>query len=52
VHLAESVDYGEISRDDVAAVVVAMLDEPVRTMRRTFELVSGNTPIEEALARL
>jgi uncharacterized protein YbjT (DUF2867 family) len=51
IHLAESVDYGEIPRDEVAAVIVAILDEE-RSFRRTFELVSGNTPIEEAVARL
>jgi hypothetical protein len=33
----------------VAAVVVALLDEP-RSARRTLELTSGDTPIEEAVA--
>ncbi|AXB46011.1 NAD(P)H-binding protein [Amycolatopsis albispora] len=51
VHLAESVDYGTITRDDVAAVLVALLDES-RTVGRTLELVEGHTPIEEALERI
>lgn len=51
VHLADSVDIGDITRDDVAAVLAALLDEP-RTIRRTLELVAGNTPIDEALERI
>jgi uncharacterized protein YbjT (DUF2867 family) len=51
VHLADSVDYGEISREDVASVIVAILEEG-RTFRRTLELVGGNTPIAEAIARI
>jgi uncharacterized protein YbjT (DUF2867 family) len=41
----------EITRDDVAAVLAACLDEP-RTVRATFELLQGDTPIAEALASL
>jgi uncharacterized protein YbjT (DUF2867 family) len=41
----------EITRDDVAAVLAACLDEP-RTIRATFELLQGDTPIAEALAAL
>ncbi|GAB3573642.1 NAD(P)H-binding protein [Amycolatopsis endophytica] len=51
VHLAESVDYGEIPREDVAAVLVALFEEP-RAFRRTLELVAGNTPVEESVTRL
>ncbi|MGC7093154.1 NAD(P)H-binding protein [Amycolatopsis lurida] len=51
VHLADSVDYGTISRDDVAAVLVALLDES-RTVHHTLELVEGHTPIDEALERI
>ena len=40
----------EITRDDVAAVLAACLDEP-RTVRATFELLQGDTPIAEALRR-
>jgi uncharacterized protein YbjT (DUF2867 family) len=42
---------GSVARDDVAAVLAACLDEP-RTVRATFELLGGETPIAEALARL
>ena len=42
---------GAIPRDDVAAVLVACLDEP-RTGRATFDVLSGDTPIGEALAAL
>jgi uncharacterized protein YbjT (DUF2867 family) len=40
-----------VTRDDVAAVLAACLDEP-RTVRRTFVLLQGETPIAEALASL
>lgn len=40
---------GEITRDDVAAVLAAVLREP-GTIRRTFELVGGDTPVPEAVA--
>ena len=43
--------FGSISRDDVAAVLVACLDEP-RTVRATFEVLQGETPIAQALAGL
>jgi uncharacterized protein YbjT (DUF2867 family) len=42
---------GSITRDDVAAVLVGCLDEP-RTVRATFEVLQGETPIGEALAAL
>jgi uncharacterized protein YbjT (DUF2867 family) len=42
---------GSITRDDVAAVLAACLDEP-RTVRATFELLQGATPIPDALASL
>jgi uncharacterized protein YbjT (DUF2867 family) len=42
---------GWVTRDDVAAVLAACLDEP-RTVRRTFALLQGETPIAEALASL
>ncbi|MER6138927.1 NAD(P)H-binding protein [Streptomyces sparsogenes] len=49
VTLAEHVDYGSVTRDDVAAVLLALLDEP-RTAGRTLELVGGGTPIAEAVS--
>lgn len=43
--------YGEIPRADVAAVIVKSLQkEP--TYRRTFDLLTGNTPISQALDSL
>jgi uncharacterized protein YbjT (DUF2867 family) len=41
----------DVSRDDVAAVLVAVLDEP-RTVGKTFVVVEGDTPIPSALAQL
>jgi uncharacterized protein YbjT (DUF2867 family) len=43
--------YGTIPRDDVAATLLACLDEPA-TIRKAFDVVSGETPIREALAAL
>ncbi|WP_370552629.1 SDR family oxidoreductase [Conexibacter sp. CPCC 206217] len=40
---------GEIPRDDVAAMLVALLDAPA-TAGRTFLLVGGETPIDQAVA--
>ena len=40
-----------VTRDDVAAVIVAALDEP-RTIGKTFVVVEGETPIPSALAQL
>jgi len=42
---------GEITRDDVAATLVAVLEDDA-TIGRTFELLQGDTPIAEALAQL
>ena len=42
---------GEVSRDDVAATLVACLDEPA-TVGASFDLLAGETPIAEALRRL
>jgi uncharacterized protein YbjT (DUF2867 family) len=42
---------GSITRDDVAAVLVGCLDEP-RTVRATFDVLQGETPIAQALASL
>ena len=51
VELGTSVERGEIPRDDVAAVLAACLAEP-RTVGRTFDVVSGETPVAEALRAL
>jgi uncharacterized protein YbjT (DUF2867 family) len=51
VRLASSVPRGQISRDDVAAVMVGLLLE-ARGVGQTLELVAGDTPIEQALEQL
>jgi nucleoside-diphosphate-sugar epimerase len=50
VRLEHGVQYGEVPRDDVAAVLLALLDAG-RT-NEVVELVSGDTPIAEAVAAL
>ncbi len=52
VTIAEHLDgSGSIPRDDVAAVLLAILVDG-RAMGRTIELISGATPISDALAAL
>lgn len=51
VRLAASVPPGRVTRDDVAAVLVALLDAPA-SHRRVLELVGGDTPIADAVAAL
>ncbi|AWT53882.1 NAD dependent epimerase/dehydratase family protein [Mycolicibacterium smegmatis MKD8] len=48
VRIAESTGRGTVPREDVARVLVAVLDAP-QTAGRTFELISGATPIDDAL---
>jgi len=50
VTLARHVERGAVPREDVAAVLVALLDTP-STAGRTYELVSGDTPVAEAVTR-
>ncbi|MEQ4725644.1 SDR family oxidoreductase [Nonomuraea sp. B19D2] len=49
VRLAPEVPPGSVPRDDVAAVIVALLGAP-GTARRTLELVSGETPADDLVA--
>jgi uncharacterized protein YbjT (DUF2867 family) len=51
VRLADSVRRGSVSRDDVAAVLVALLTAPGSVGRR-LELVGGDTPIADAITSL
>lgn len=51
VQIAEDTGRGQIPRADVAAVLLACLDAP-GTIGKTFDLISGTTPIAEALAAL
>ncbi|WP_104106458.1 SDR family oxidoreductase [Nocardioides sp. 616] len=49
VQLAEHVTRGSIPRADVAAVLAAVLDSEA-AVGRQWELVSGNTPVDDAVA--
>lgn len=49
VTIAESTGRGSIPREDVAAVLVAVLDEP-DTAGRSFDLISGDTAVADAVA--
>ena len=51
VRLGESVPRGQVSRDDVAAVLVAVLDSP-NTIGWTVDLIGGDTPVAEAVAAI
>lgn len=51
VRLARRVPRGDIPRRDVAGVLAESLTD-ARTVGRVFEVVGGDTPIEEALASL
>ncbi len=42
---------GEVTREDVALVLLAMLDAE-NTVRGTYELLAGDTPVAEAIAAL
>jgi nucleoside-diphosphate-sugar epimerase len=48
VQLARHVQRGSVPRDDVAAVLVALLDAPAAGL--VLELVGGETPVGEAVA--
>jgi uncharacterized protein YbjT (DUF2867 family) len=49
VRIAAHVGGGQVSRDDVAGVLAAVLHTPA-TAGHTFEVASGEVPIEQALA--
>jgi uncharacterized protein YbjT (DUF2867 family) len=51
IAVGERLDFGPIPREDVAATLVAVLDEP-GTIGRTFVLVSGEDEIVPALRSL
>ena len=48
VTVASRTGRGDIPREDVAAVLLAVLDTPV-TAGQTFEVISGDTPIADAV---
>ncbi|MFB4307877.1 NAD(P)H-binding protein [Actinomadura sp. GTD37] len=45
------IGHDAVTRDDVAAVIMALLDAPA-VRRRTLDLLNGGTPIEDAVASL
>lgn len=51
VHAAAAIPYGAVPRDDVAATLAAIVERP-DVSRPIIELTSGDTPIDEALARI
>lgn len=50
VRIGMAIPYGEVSRDDLAAVLVELIHMP-RIRRAILELTGGETPITEALER-
>ncbi|TKD69957.1 SDR family oxidoreductase [Pseudalkalibacillus hwajinpoensis] len=51
VSIAENLKRGSVSREDVAKVIVALLANE-NTIRRSFDLISGEDSIEDAIASL
>src|SRR5918995_6897781 len=51
VTLGENLPSGRVTRDDVAAVLAAVIESP-NTIGRTVDLISGDMPVEEAVAAL
>ncbi|WP_082232493.1 SDR family oxidoreductase [Halobacillus massiliensis] len=51
VKVGDKVEKGEIPRADVAKTIISSLQEP-NAYHKTFELISGDTQIEEALKNL
>ncbi|MCM3240113.1 SDR family oxidoreductase [Heyndrickxia oleronia] len=51
VSIAENLQRGAISREDVAELIIACLNEK-NTLRRSFDVVAGDTPINVAIKQL
>jgi uncharacterized protein YbjT (DUF2867 family) len=51
VRVGSDLERANVPRDDVAAVLLAVLETP-SSIGETFELVSGDTPVEDAIANL
>jgi len=51
VLVGTELDYAQVPRDDVAAVLLAVVEQP-SSIGKTFELLSGDQPIDEAIASL
>ncbi|GIN73742.1 putative sugar epimerase YhfK [Bacillus sp. J14TS2] len=51
VKVAVDLERGQISREDVASAIIASLENN-HTIGKTFDMIEGETPIEEALKSL
>lgn len=51
ISASERVEIGEMTRDDVARVILACLEQD-STIGKEFQIVNGNTPIDEAIKSL
>jgi uncharacterized protein YbjT (DUF2867 family) len=51
VTVGDALDYGQVTRDDVAAVLLATLDVP-NAIGKSFVLLNGETSIDEAIRGL
>ena len=51
VEIGERVEYGEVTRDDVAAVIAECLTAEA-SIGKAFDLMNGETPVAEAIAGL
>lgn len=51
VSVGTKLEYGQVPRDDVAAVLLAVLEQP-SSIGKTFELLSGDTPVDDAVRSL
>ncbi|MNR03490.1 putative sugar epimerase YhfK [compost metagenome] len=46
-----AIPYGEVSRDDVAATLAELIDQP-KVSRVIIEITQGDTPVSDAVRRL
>ena len=51
VQLGERLEYGQVTRDDVAAVIAECLTAD-NSIGKAFDLLNGDTPVAEAIASL
>jgi uncharacterized protein YbjT (DUF2867 family) len=51
VRLGENLPHGQVTRDDVAAVLAAVLDSP-NTLGQTVDLIGGDAPVAEAVTAI
>ncbi|TFJ92535.1 SDR family oxidoreductase [Lentibacillus salicampi] len=51
IKVADEVEFENIPREDVAKTMIAAIQEP-NTFHKAFEMVSGNTQIEDALKQV